>query len=691
MTKINKHWTQKAHDDIDAIFRDIFPLYGMEPREAQIKLSHDMLDALAGRRIALCDAGVGIGKTYAYLVAAVLLNKHQPEDELVKRHYNAGYQVKSFVIATSTIALQKAITNEYIPLLSKMLFEHGIIDEPITCVVRKGKEHYVCDRLVSRRILETTAMNGSDARKDAIKSLMGILDLDEVEHINTYDRARVHVPRRCEQNCRQSDTCRYLRFLQEAIHPGIMFQVCNHNYLFADLQIRGSKGKGLLADYRGVIIDEAHKFPDAARDMYGLSVGRIGIQDLKVDIEEAGFATDAKSLYTAVMLLLGAFEGYTGDSTDKIYRPNHIYKEAIYDCLLEVQDVYRHLKDRIDKGTLSRVLKLGTALRYFYKPSDSVICYVAKDDRDELELRVLKRTLPQWLSKYAWKIPIPYILTSGTLAVGRDYSRFVDRTGIRISRRQPKELYAGSPFDYASNGLYYFPTNIPGCEREAFIPAAVDAAEALIHTTCGHTLMLFTSYQELAAVYTLLKERNLPVPLFAMLNKDMDYIAAFKQSHNGVLMATGVCWEGMDFPGDIVSSLIIVRLPFPIRDVFSEAEKKNHMTLHAFIDAVAAPEMLVKLRQGFGRAFRLTTDSCVVTIMDRRAAPGNRWHKDVMNALPYCPVTRSIRVVERFIHSHKSADYFTLGRDNSCHALSLDEKPFVQVCANPYMEALGYE
>ncbi len=127
-----------------------------------------------------------------------------------------------------------------------------------------------------------------------------------------------------------------------------------------------------------------------------------------------------------------------------------------------------------------------------------------------------------------------------------------------------------------------------------------------------------------------------------------------------MLFAAGSCWEGIDFPGDVVSSLIIPRLPFPVPDPLSDAEQKRYFSLQDYIQAVVIPGMQVKLRQGFGRAIRTETDTCVVSILDDRAAPapGGRYHRAALEALPAMNMTQKIEDVERFIRDRKSPDCF---------------------------------
>jgi ATP-dependent DNA helicase DinG len=139
---------------------------------------------------------------------------------------------------------------------------------------------------------------------------------------------------------------------------------------------------------------------------------------------------------------------------------------------------------------------------------------------------------------------------------------------------------------------------------------------------------------------------DLPWPLFTLGRNGLHTMEQFKESSGSVLLAAGAAWEGFDFPGDCVSLLIIPRLPFPCPDAIKEKEREKYPTLRAYLRAVAVPEMQIKLRQGFGRAIRTETDTCVVAILDPRAAKGQRYFADVLTALPKMPVTSSLRGVE---------------------------------------------
>ena len=168
---------------------------------------------------------------------------------------------------------------------------------------------------------------------------------------------------------------------------------------------------------------------------------------------------------------------------------------------------------------------------------------------------------------------------------------------------------------------------------------------------------MFPSYSLMGAVYQQLKD-GFPFPLLTVWRNSQDIIRQFKEMRNAVLFAAGSCWEGVDFPGDMVSSLILVRLPFPVPDPLSEAEREQYPTLQEYIQTVIIPEMQKKLRQGFGRAIRTETDTCVISVLDYRAAPGGRYHPAILDALPAMPMTQCIQDVEAFIREKKSPGYF---------------------------------
>ena len=156
------------------------------------------------------------------------------------------------------------------------------------------------------------------------------------------------------------------------------------------------------------------------------------------------------------------------------------------------------------------------------------------------------------------------------------------------------------------------------------------------------------------------RPRRCPSLYFTMGKRPARTLAAFRAAPGSILLATGAAWEGLDFAGDGVSLLIIPRLPFAYPDAVKEKEREDYPNLREFLRSVVVPEMQIKLRQGFGRAIRTETDTCVVAVLDPRAARGRRYFQSMAEALPEMPVTGSLRAVEQFYRDHKDAGYFHL-------------------------------
>lgn len=215
---------EAAHAHAERLFRQLLPACGLTVREGQIKLCHAMIDALYNKEVALCDAGVGLGKTYAYLLACILWQLQRPRP------------LRSpVVISTASVALQDAILQEYIPFLSCALIQNGYIDAPIRAVLRKGKERFACDLRLQERRLQIAQRGEQFAHRAALLREAGrCLDLDHVAGLSRYDRRHICVPTHCDRRCAERESCRYQQYLRESNGPTITIQVCNHNYLLAD-------------------------------------------------------------------------------------------------------------------------------------------------------------------------------------------------------------------------------------------------------------------------------------------------------------------------------------------------------------------------------------------------------------------------------------------------------------------------
>ena len=629
---------QKAHSMIDHIFKDLFPAQGMTERSEQIKLSHRMLDTMLDGGIALCDAGTGIGKTYAYLTAAAAASR-----------FGAGSSHQPIIISTSSIALQNAVQTEYLPLLSCTLLADGQIDKPLLSVIRKGKGHYVCDERLQRRLRQVNFQKKDPAAADALRSLKDTLDMDKVSHLSGYDREHVCVPQICD--CGHQD-CRYRRFLNRCDDDRYIFQICNHNLLLADAIHRSQGRRSILPEHGIIIVDEAHKLPEAAREMFGMTLSAGDIQSMirQLRAERYLLAADVLADTAGPLLRKLTAPREEAEALDAYLRLLTIPSRALPIIEKQVGNLLT-VQDRRQLEALCGAVSL------FSNPQSNMILYTAEDDDGGTMLCATVSDLTDQMRRVLWRPEHAFVLASGTLAVGDDFHRFRSQAGL-LDGRRVTESVSLSPFDYNQNCLLYLPQLPPSQRSEAYFDDLADEIAALIRAAWGHAMVLFTSYAAMSAVKDRLRERELSFPLFTLGRNAMHMTERFRQTPGAVLLATGAAWEGFDFPGDCVSLLVIPRLPFAYPDALKEKEREEYASLRQFIQNVAVPEMQIKLRQGFGRAIRTESDTCVIAILDERAGRGRRYNKAMLDALPEMRTTSSLRAVTKFLRELKPESYF---------------------------------
>ena len=634
---------QNTHQEIDHIFKELLPARGMAERPTQIALSHKMLDAMLDDSIALCDAGTGIGKTYAYLVAGIVFLRSRAARGL------ANWPI---LISTSSIALQNAVLDEYLPFLSSVLIEDQMTKYPIRAVLRKGKNHYVCDERLKRRLQAVDLTKKSPRAREALLSLRDHLDLDIAEHLSGYDRARVCVPKVCD--CGR-ENCRYQCFMEVCASDWHHVQVCNHNLLLADAIHRSLGRRPLLPEYSALILDEAHKLPEAARQMFGITLTAAELRTLIRVLRGERYLLASETLEEAAGPILRELaRPWDGDRPFSHFVP---LLERPHRTLALIQ---KQIGTMLTHGTRHQLEHLQDKVSLFLQEQRDMIFYEAEDVHGGTMLCATVPDLTDQLRQTLWRQQKPMILASGTLAVGEDFRRFKEATGLLTDSRV-RESVSPSPFAYSKNCLLYVSRLPAHQDAGQYYDSLAGEIAALLDAAHGHALVLFTSYAAMSAVKERLREMELAYPLFTLGRNAVHTTRQFKSTPGGVLLATGAAWEGFDFPGDCVSLLVIPRLPFPIPDALKEKEREQYPTLYSFLRGVVVPEMQIKLKQGFGRAIRLETDTCVVAILDERAARDQRYWKDVLAALPEMPVTQDIHQVEAFIRGVKPDSYFREG------------------------------
>lgn len=658
---------ERAQELLVHIFTDIFPKHDMAVRSNQTALALEMLEGLQHGKIALCEAEVGTGKTHAYILAVTVHNLF------------SGSKMPT-ILSTSTIALQKALTEEYIPQISEILMEHRIIDRPLSFVVRKGKRHYACDGRV-KTYQSSIRHNSRDEDQELLAILNGLytgtcpIDLDRLP-LTEYVKGRIGVTD-CNRSCPYSDICRYRSFTRSCLLGSYDFQIANHNMVLADILSRKSGRQGLFPPYGAVVFDEAHKLLNAARQMYGQTF-------------------DSAELERLSGSLLRAIGGQNPDKLAIIHGCEELLRQnaLLFDTLKQTRGA-RYEKDccqiSFDRGCIGALRAIDLTLRRL-----SLLFFTLNHAKKALYDKMIPRmeekamkiaglldcsqhiywleltgalscricTLPKQLDfllyEDIWSKETAYILTSGTLSVGGDFSHFKRRNGIALAENDRLiEASKASPFDYQENALLYLPKDMPSPQEKdsgRYFQTVVERLAELIAATHGHTLILFTSYRQMEQTYSALLERDCGYPLFMMGKGRLDALGAFRKSGNGVLFASDSAGEGIDLAGDILSSLIVVRLPFPVPDPVLEYEKSLYEDFYGYLNEIIVPEMLTKLRQWIGRGIRRETDTCVFTILDSRA--NGRYKNDILAALPDMPVTDRMADVGRFLLEKKTGVYF---------------------------------
>ena len=680
----------KLREILDAIFRDILPQHGYCIREQQIELAGHILDTIAKRQLTLAEAEVGTGKTLAYLLAAICVKRGRVND-----FWNSGlYPDMSYVdmahmpivISTSSIALQNALIRDFIPNLSKILMAHHIIKTPLTAVLRKGKEHYIC----GYRLRAHFQYERNRKMKRRLKRLLepsAPIDLSEIDGLTPHVKRKISVPRRCPTKCPQRSICRYQMFLDRVRSSETDIQVCNHNYILADTKLRSEGKKPLIPNYQCLIIDEAHKFLQAARQIYGIELSSLMLAELSEDVEKL-FPPDS-SLVKPIRNQVHKLSGHSGnlfrvlnegaepdDSEDDAERRAALIGKDVITCLRKIQEAAKRLSNLISSentprdysGSRRQVLweleRLRDTITAFTEP-DELIYWLENDladDDGEMKLRAIPKDLDRILFQGLWFKGFPVVLTSGTLSANNDFSRIKQTLGLDRAGNRLTEISKASPFNHRDNTLLYISENMPfpDIRNSLYIDAITDETEKLIRAAHGHTAVLFTSYKVMDIVFERIAARGLPFPLFRQDRKNTNAIERFKRSGNGVLFASGAMWEGVDIPGDTHSMLIIVKLPFAVPDPIGQYERTLYDSMDDYKYCVITPDMQLRLKQGGGRLTRLVTDTGVIAILDFRASLLGAYREYSLMALPPCLVTSDIGDVEQFYLDVKTPEYFLL-------------------------------
>ena len=601
----------RANNLLRHIFSYILPTEGFSFRKNQLDLATEMLNGLETKNVALMEAEVGTGKTHAYIIAVII--------------YNLFHDVNSTtLISTSTIALQKAITEEYIPQIGDILMKHRIIRKPLDFAVRKGKSHYICD-IKLKTYLSSLEKNKLQRDETLIKTLKKLslvnereIDLDTYP-LTRYVKDRICVTNKCNALCSRYDTCRFISFTN-----GCYLSTAE----FAELitYIEGCNAKGL------------NEFCDSINTDYTRLFRRItGNPDMAEHLSER------KDL---------DIDDYCIGYIKNIIEALECVADTVYDC----DEIKIHIKKRRIR---KMALNIKNKLEVFLAPQQLVTWY--EYNNNAYRLCAIPKDLSKQIYTNLWNREVLSVLTSGTLSANGDFGLMKNKLGIDYMYSDKiAETSKKSPFDYKQNALIYIPEYIPfpNVKREGYIKAVTNEIDRLLKATYGHSLVLFTSYRLMEIVFNNISKNKYDYPFFIMGRGRIDALCDFKISGNGVLFASDAAGEGVDIVGDTLSNLIIVKLPFAVPDPISKYEQSIMGGLDNYLKNVNTPNMIIKLKQYVGRLIRSEYDTGVVAILDSRVNSTGKYRNIVLESLFDAEVTNNITSVERFIMEKKKEEYF---------------------------------
>lgn len=652
-----KQSLRKIGEKVDAFFLDDAPKLGYEERIGQWEMSCEIVQAMIDKKHILVEAGVGIGKTYAYILPLLL--------------YHKKYK-KPVVIATSTIALQEQLSFD----LEKVM---GIINYHPEILIAKGQSHFLCrDRFekyfVGKRETEEYELYKTINKGGYEKTSW---DIEIPEHVWNMINVSSFNPVVCRQNCPHKDYCFYYQ-LRNDIKTTNGFIVCNQDLLTMNLRKRSSFSNEILtSNFQYIVIDEAHNLESKVRNSYTIE---ISYYYCKHTIDEAWKVNRrlggilGKKISEAIALLDKVFESLY----IQIKRQDNIAKKNDKDI-----ERYRVDKEINELGKLVEVLNelcdeisldFGIADTYKTRGDDELLekmeelceffTSLFKEEKDIFWMNISRKgksgitisKCPKNVNEITKRLffnsdEFRVILTSATISSDgeNDYNYFISNTNLPVDSTMICDSKE-SPFDYNNRSMIYYTEDIPhpSNERDAFIKAGIEEIIRLLNLTNGKALILFTAKRDMIQVYEILRRR---VPYNILMQNDTasqnDIISEFKQDENSVLLGTGAYWEGISIEGSTLSNLIIFRLPFPVPEPI--IDYKRSISTNGLME-VSVPEMIIKLKQGIGRLIRNKNDYGIISIIDPRLGENsNAPYKDlVWKSLPVKNITNDFGKVKNF-------------------------------------------
>ena len=659
MTDLTPHSTSEETAGIhDAEINDLFSasgtlakgIEGFRPRQSQTDMARAVADAIQNRSTLLAEAGTGTGKTFAYLVPALLW----------------GGKV---IISTGTKNLQDQLFLRDIPIVRQAM------NAPVTVALLKGRANYLC-----HFHLERTQQNGRLTSRDDVGYLRDIARF--IKTTSSGDKAELsRVPENAliwnlvtstRDNCLGAECtyyqdCFVMKARKEAQQADVV--VVNHHLFFADVALKDTGVAELLPTANTVIFDEAHQLPDTATLFFGDTVSTSQVMELCRDVLAEGLThardgADWGAVVSTVekaardLRLTFPSEG-TRLALEQIAQSSPFFPalEHLKSMLKQLAEVLSSQAERAETIEQCRVrtIELNAQLEAWNHVAladehAAKVLWVEAFSQ-ALQLHQTPLSIAPIFSKQREGPPRAWIFTSATLAVKNDFSHYTDQLGLSD---EPAKSWP-SPFDYANQALLYVPGHLPPPNSPGYTDAVVDAALPVIEAAGGRAFVLCTTLRAVKRVAERLREifeqkkYNWPLLVQGELGRT-ELLSQFRSSGNAVLVGSQSFWEGVDVRGDALSVVIIDKLPFAPPDDpvlaarIAEMEKRG---LNGFMNH-QLPEAIINLKQGAGRLIRDENDRGVLMICDSRLI-SKPYGRRIWQSLPPFRRTREIGTVQQFL------------------------------------------
>ena len=664
--KKNKTDLQAIGEKVTSFFWDVAPEHGFEMREGQQDMSFEIVDALIHDQHFAVEAGVGIGKSFGYLVPVLLYNKKMK---------------KPVIVATSTIALQEQLwddVHDVMPLLNT--------DPEV--ILAKGQTHYLCHK----RANEYLSMDGAVIPKELADGIEeGFQERKQFPPFlpqNIWDK--VNIQRFSMRNCGPCEKkCLYYAIRSQLRYTdGIV--LCNQDFLTAHLrQIRRGQDGLINRDADLIVVDEAHNLDDKVRSATTERINQGKILGLIKSATNEVKPSDRQNVYAeaneaqrAIRTFFDCLKAQVQQQINNAQQDMRYADRFFFDDSAESIDLLRSMVDATKNAALS--IQIYASFEYHGRST------AASDDLDELteNLTEMIEELDDyllWIERKGSQAELVYcpkntreitkrlyfsgkartILTSATLtnttegSLEDQYAYFISNTGFPTDEHGCLSEPKPSPYPYDEHSMIYYCDDLPHPtkEHEAFIEQGVQRLLEVLDISGGKALVLFTAKSDMEDVYSILSQKELPYKvLMQQSGSSQDQVLKeFRENTNSVLLGTGAYWEGISIEGKSLSNVVIFRLPFPVPDPI--INYKASIADDALMD-VNVPEMVIKLKQGIGRLIRNFTDTGIVCIIDRRLRdePAERYHDIAWSSLPIKNRAKSLDELRRFYEGLSSAN-----------------------------------